>query len=105
MEQTIQTKSCGLLYLGGVAGWDFWWIGREPESEQYVVWQVFNHVDGISVTCHSDLRWVQLMCFSTHEIASCGQQVDEIDSASGRRVSYLTVCQGATVSEVFHPGG
>jgi hypothetical protein len=28
----------GLLHLGGVVGWEFWWIGGEIESQEYVVW-------------------------------------------------------------------
>jgi hypothetical protein len=56
MEQTVQTRSCGLLQLGGVAGWEFWWIGEEPRSQQYVVWQIANPMDGLPVTCHGELR-------------------------------------------------
>jgi hypothetical protein len=35
-------------------------------------------VDGLLVTCHSELRWVQLGCFGTDEIASDVWQFDEI---------------------------
>jgi hypothetical protein len=42
------------------------------------VWQVSNPVDGIPMTCHSELRCMELGCFGTDEIASCGWQVDEI---------------------------
>jgi hypothetical protein len=55
MEQTVQMRSCGLLQLGGVAGWEFWWIGGELGSQQYVVWQVSNPVDGLPVACHGEL--------------------------------------------------
>jgi hypothetical protein len=92
MEQTVQTRSCGLLQLGGVAGWEFWWIGGELGSQQYVVWRVANSVDGLPVACHSELRWVQLGCFGTDEIASCVWQFDEIESSSGQRVAH---CRGA----------
>jgi hypothetical protein len=54
------------------------------------------------VACHSELRWVQLGCFGTDEIASCGWQFDEIESSSGQRVAH---CRGATMYEVFDPGG
>jgi hypothetical protein len=40
MEQIDQIMSCGLLQLGGVAGSEFWWIGRELDLQQYVVWRV-----------------------------------------------------------------
>jgi hypothetical protein len=49
-------RSCGLLQLGGVAGWEFWWIGGELVSQQYVVWHVSNSGDGLLVTCHIELR-------------------------------------------------
>jgi hypothetical protein len=41
---TVQTRSCGLFC--GVASWEFWWIGEELGSQQYVVWQVVNFMDG-----------------------------------------------------------
>jgi hypothetical protein len=95
-------RSCGLLQLGGVAGWEFWWIGGEPGSQQYVVWQISNPVDGLPVTCHGELRWVQLGCFGMDEMASCVCQVDEIESSLGWRVAH---CRGMTMYEVFDPGG
>jgi hypothetical protein len=45
---------------------------------------------------------VQLGCFGTDEIASCVWQFDEIESSSGQRVAH---CRGATMYEVFDPGG
>jgi hypothetical protein len=45
---------------------------------------------------------VQLGCFGTDEIASCGWQFDEIESSSGWRVAH---CRGVTMYEVFDPGG
>jgi hypothetical protein len=93
MEQTVQTRSCGLLQLGGVAGWEFWWIGGELGSQQYVVWRVANSVDGLPVACHSELRWVQLGCFGTDEIASYVWQFDEIESSSGGELHIVKVRQ------------
>ena len=58
MDNTVQTRSYGLLHLGGVASWEFWWIGREPSSQKYVVWQVSNPMDGLLVAFHGELRWV-----------------------------------------------
>jgi hypothetical protein len=100
MEQIVQTKICGLLQLGGVAGWEFWWIGRELGSQLYVVWRVANSMDGLLVACHSELRWVLPECFGTDEMASCVSQFDEKKFSSGWRVAH---CQGATM--VFDPGG
>jgi hypothetical protein len=71
MEQTVQMKSCGLLHLGGVVGWDFWWIVGERESQQYVAWPISNFRDGLLMIFHSDKRWVKLRCFGTVEIALC----------------------------------
>jgi hypothetical protein len=102
MEQTVQTSSCGLLQLGGVESWEFGWIGGELGSQQYVVWGVSNSVDGLSVACHIELRWVHLGAYDTDEIALCVWQFNEIKCSSSRRVAY---CQGATVYEVFDPGG
>jgi hypothetical protein len=102
MEHTTQMRSCGLLHLGGVESWEFWWIGGEPESQQYVVWQVSNTVDELLVTFHSDLRWVQLGCFGMDKIALDVWKVDEIESSSGQRVSH---CRGMAMYKVFDPGG
>jgi hypothetical protein len=33
MENIVQMMHCGLLYLSGVVGWEFWWIGRERQSQ------------------------------------------------------------------------
>jgi hypothetical protein len=102
MEKTIQMRSCGLLQLDGVVGWEFWWIGGEPRLQQYVVWQIANPVDGLLVTCHGELRWVQLRCFGMDEITSYVWQVDEIESSSGQRVTH---CRGMKVYKVFDLGG
>ena len=90
------------MQLGGVAGWKFWWIGEELNSQQYIVWRVANSEDGLPVACHSELRGVQLRCFGTNKIASYGWQFDKLESSSGQRVAH---CRGATVYKVFDPGG
>jgi hypothetical protein len=40
MENNFHMRIYGLLHLDGVAGQEFWWIGGETESQQYVVWNV-----------------------------------------------------------------
>jgi hypothetical protein len=59
------------MHLDGVEDWEFWWIDGEPGSQQYVVWKISNHVDGLPVTCHGELHWVQLRCFGTDKMDSC----------------------------------
>ena len=88
MEQIVQIRSSGLLQHGGVAGWEFWWIGRDLGSQQYVVWWIANFEDELPVGCHSELRWVQFGCFGTDEIAPYVWQCDEMESSSGRRVAH-----------------
>jgi hypothetical protein len=102
MEQTVQTRSCGLLQLHGIVGWEFWWIGGKLGLQQYVVWWVANFGDGLVVTFHSESQWVQLGCFGMGEIASGGWQVNKIKSSSGWRVVH---CQGMIMYEVFDPRG
>jgi hypothetical protein len=41
-------------------------------------------------------------CFGTNEIALFGWKFDEIESSSRQRVAH---CSGATVYELFDPGG
>jgi hypothetical protein len=101
MEQTVHTRSCKLLQLGGVASWEFWWIGGELGLQQYVVWWVSNYGDGLPVACHSELRWVKPGLFGTNEIASCGGKVKEIKYSSRWRVVH---CRGMMMCEVFDPG-
>jgi hypothetical protein len=57
MEQTFQTRSCGLLQLGGVKIWEFWWIDEEPGSQQYIVWQIGKPLVGVLVDFHGELLW------------------------------------------------
>jgi hypothetical protein len=72
MEQTVQTRSCGLLQRGVVASWKFWWISEEPESQQYVVWQYrlsikfFNQDD--STFSKNFRRKIRLRPWQTKEI-------------------------------------
>ena len=60
-------------------------------------------------TPRMDFQWLVIVscdgCNSgalARTIASCGWQVDEIESSSGRRVVH---CRGVIVYEVFDPGG
>jgi hypothetical protein len=61
-----------------------------------------NPMDGLSVTCHSELQWVHLQCFGTNEITLYVWKFDEIKSSLGRRVAH---CQGMIMYEVFDLGG
>ena len=81
------------MQLDGVARWEFWWIGGELGSQQFVVWQIANPVNGLLVSFHGELRWVQLRCFGMNEMASYAWQVDEIESSSSQRVAH---CRGMT---------
>ena len=55
MEQMFQLKTwrCGLNWLGGEIGWEFWWIGGEPSEQQFVVEQIIKH--GLPMRCHRSL--------------------------------------------------
>lgn len=52
MEQGIQLETwrCGLDGLHDETGWEFWWIGGEPDALQYVVWRFVDR--GLPMSCH-----------------------------------------------------
>lgn len=49
----LKTWRCGLGWLGGKIGWEFWWIGSELGQQQFVVGQITDH--GLPMACHRSL--------------------------------------------------
>ena len=46
----LKTWRCGLNWLGGEIGWEFWWIGGEPSEKQFFVGKTTDH--GLPMTRH-----------------------------------------------------